>query len=91
MYPFPNVDFRMLSKTNVLALSSRNEADKRKSKRNWLKKVSERETRWRIAERKADEGKGQERAEIKDREEKFAVVALHIMSNKEQTIQPLMR
>ena len=73
MYPFPNVDFRMLSKTNVLALSSRNEADKRKSKRNWLKKVSERETRWRIAERKADEGKGQERAEIKESEEKFAV------------------
>lgn len=55
------------------------------------KKLSERQTRWRIAERKADEGKGQERAEIKDREEKFAVVALHIMSNKEQTIQALIR
>ena len=27
----------------------------------------------------------------KEREEKFAVVALHIMSNKEQIIQPLIR
>ena len=33
------------------------------------KKVSERQTRWRIAERKAHEGGEQERAEIKDRGE----------------------
>ena len=55
------------------------------------KKVSETQTRWRIAERKAHEGGEQERAEIKNREEKFAVVARHIMSNKEQIIQPLIR
>ena len=63
-------------------------AEKEQSKK---KKVSERQRRWRIAERKADEGQEQERAEIKEREEKFAVVALHIMSNKEQIIQPLIR
>ena len=53
------------------------------------KKVSERQRRWRIAEGKADEGEEQERAEIKEREQKFAVVALHIMSKKKQIIQPL--
>ena len=53
--------------------------------------LSERQRRWRIAERKADEGKGQERAEIKESEEKLTIEALHIMSNKERTIELLIR
>ena len=38
-----------------------------------------------------NEGEEQEKAEIKESEEKFAIEALHVMSNKEQIIQPLIR
>ena len=77
------------SEINSLKITVK-ETEQRRSRAR-RKKVSEIQRRWRIAEGKADEGEEQERAEIKESEEKFAVVALHIMSNKEQIMQPLIR